>query len=616
MPTKSILLSSIIAISAVIAVISIGLPRPDEPAARFASSAAANKIAPWVIDHTTNGAPAEFFVVLNSQADLTPARQLSRKVDKGNFVYRALLANALLAQRPLSAYLDQLHIQHRSFYIVNAILVKGTRDLALKLAERSDVARIEGNPWVYNPLPKPIAKQLAPTSIASIEAGVNYIGAPQVWSLGYTGTGIVIGNQDTGMQWNHPALINHYRGWNGSSADHDYNWHDAIHEDTHGSSCGTDSLTPCDDYGHGTHTTGTAIGDDGGSNQIGVAPGAKWIGCRDMDNGWGKPSTYLECFQFFLAPYPVTGTITNGIPSLAPDITTNSWSCPTVEGCSYDTLRAAVEAQRAAGIMTVAAATNDGSGCSTVREPIALYDASYTIGALNTGSDSIASFSSRGPVTVDGSNRVKPDLAAPGTNTYSSYPGNGYATESGTSMATPHVAGAIALLWDARPELKHQITATEEVLNNSAVHIATSACSSSGLPNNLFGYGRLDIEAAVIGARTSVLPSTQISTTGNSIEYGLTITNTDYISNSYAITITANWTTTLSSSTVSDLNVSATANVTLTVQLPITSTSGLSDTASIVVSPLADSKRAVTATITSIALAPVYLYYFPIALKP
>src|SRR5213075_3384867 len=107
-----------------------------------------------------------------------------------------------------------------------------------------------------------------------IEPGIVNIRAPEVWAMGFTGQGIVIGGADTGVQWNHPALINHYRGWNGVVADHNYNWHDSIH-DSVGNPCGNNSPQPCDDYFHGTHTTGTAIGDDGGVNQIGMAPGAK-----------------------------------------------------------------------------------------------------------------------------------------------------------------------------------------------------------------------------------------------------------------------------------------------------------------------------------------------------
>ena len=143
-------------------------------------------------------------------------------------------------------------------------------------------------------------------------------------------------------------------------------------------------------------------------NQIGMAPGAKWIGYRNMDQGNGTPARYMECMEWFLAPYPIGGG--QGDPLRAPDITSNSWVCPPSEGCSANTLQAAVEAQAAAGIMMVAGAGNDGPACSTVMYPPAIYAASYTVGALNTGQDVIADFSSRGPVTVDGSNRIKPDI--------------------------------------------------------------------------------------------------------------------------------------------------------------------------------------------------------------
>src|SRR5205823_5427523 len=137
-----------------------------------------------------------------------------------------------------------------------------------------------------------------------------------------------------------------------------------------------------------------------------------------MDVGTGTPARYIECMEFFLAPYPVGGG--QGDPTKAPDITINSWGCPPSEGCSANTLEAAVEGQAAAGIMMVVAAGNSGSGCSTVTDPAGIYAASYTVGALNTGTDTIAGFSSRGPVTSDGSNRIKPDITAPGNPTRSS----------------------------------------------------------------------------------------------------------------------------------------------------------------------------------------------------
>jgi subtilisin family serine protease len=385
--------------------------------------------------------------------------------------------------------------------------------VALEIAARSDVARIEGNPRIQNLEPVKITEEELQAAIeaaaapTAVEPGVSYIRAPEVWSQGFTGQGLVIGGQDTGVQWDHPALKAHYRGWDGAAANHDYNWHDSIHSG--GGSCGPNSPTPCDDNNHGTHTLGTAVGDDGGSNQIGVAPGAKFIACRNMDQGNGTPATYLECFEFFLAPYPVGGTPAQGDPAKAPDITTNSWACPPSEGCSPGTLQSAVEAQRTAGIMPVFAAGNYGSACSTVTDPPGIYDASYTIGAFSSSTGAIASFSSRGPVTVDGSNRRKPDISAPGVSVRSAVRGGGYSSFSGTSMATPHVAGAVALLWSARPELRHQIADTENILNDAAVDVSSTSCSSNGVPNNTYGFGRLDIKAAVDVAAASISPASQ-----------------------------------------------------------------------------------------------------------
>ena len=214
--------------------------------------------------------------------------------------------------------------------------------------------------------------------------------------------------------------------------------------------------------------------------------------------------------EFFLAPYPVGGTPAQGDPTLAPDITTNSWTCPPSEGCSVNTLRAAVEAQQAAGIMMVVAAGNQGPGCSTLLSPPSFYQASYTVGALTTGTDTIAPFSNRGPVSIDGSHRLKPDITAPGTDIRSSLntSDNAYGTMTGTSMATPHIAGAVALLWSARPEWRHNISITRTAVNDAAVHILNGACDDGRLvtPNNTYGHGRLDILAAVTRPGPMPLP--------------------------------------------------------------------------------------------------------------
>ncbi len=585
--------------------------------------AAPDKIAPWVLAHTADGAEAEFLVVLAAQADLSGAARLQTKAEKGRYVYETLWRTAQTSQAPLLAWLNARGVEHRAYYIVNLIWVKGDAALAQALAARPDVARIEGNPRIHNALPQPARPfdMLLAAAPAAIEPNITYVRAPEVWAMGFTGQGVVVGGQDTGYEWAHPALKPHYRGWNGVTANHDYNWHDAIHSG--GGSCGADSPVPCDDYSHGTHTMGTIVGDDGGTNQIGMAPGAQWIGCRNMNVGYGTPATYLECFEFFLAPYPVGGKPAQGDPSKAPDVTNNSWTCPPSEGCSWSTLQAAVEAQRAAGIMTVVSAGNAGCpqpNCTTISDPPALYGAAYTVGALTTGADTIASFSGCGPVTVDGSNRRKPDLTAPGTNVRSCVLNGAYGTKSGTSMAAPHVAGAVALLWSAAPALKNQITATEQLLNDNAFHIASTACSSSGWPNNVYGYGRLDVKSAVDAALAtpveygvSVTPTTAVQrgAPGQAVSTTFHITNTGTTTDSFTVTLTgARWQTTAPGA-IGPLLAGATLSFPVTVTIPTETLYGMADVVTVTVTSAGDPSRSARATLHTTADAVYGLALWP-----
>jgi uncharacterized protein (TIGR03437 family) len=475
------------------------------------------KIASWVLDQTADGSEAEFLVILADQANLDRAQAMRAKPEKGGYVREALLNKARATQEPLLRWLQERGIEHRSFYIVNLIWVRGDREVVLALAARPEVLRLEGNPQSRNLAPaQPLSSEPTPSlaNPAAIEPGVSFVRAPEVWAMGFIGQGIVVGSADTGVEWDHPALKSHYRGWDGTAAKHDYNWHDSIRSG--GGSCGPNSPQPCDDSDHGTHTTGTAVGDDGLGNQIGVAPGAKFIACRNMDQGVGTPARYIECMEFFLAPYPVGGTPAQGDPSKAADVTINSWTCPPSEGCAPETLQLALEAQRSAGIMTVVAADNNGPNCSTVKDPPAIYAASYSVGSFNSSTGEIASSSSRGPVTVDGSNRLKPDITAPGVSVRSSVRGGQYRNFSGTSMATPHVAGAVALLWSARPELRQQIALTERILSEAAVKVSATLCESNGIPNNVYGHGRLDIKAAVDLAAARTVANVSAASYSNS----------------------------------------------------------------------------------------------------
>lgn len=489
-------------------------------------------VAPLAWETTADGKRAEFLVILEDQADLGAAATFRSREARLRHVYDTLRTTALRSQAGLRAELKAAGVSFRPFYIVNMVAVRGDRDLLIRLADRRDVARIAANPRIRQPLPKPHPEGMRPLAAEGIEWNVKRINADDVWAMGYTGEDIVVAGQDTGYDWDHPALINQYRGYDGVTATHHYNWHDAIH--TGGGGCGSDSAVPCDDNGHGTHTMGIIVGDDGAGNQIGVAPGVKWIGCRNMDEGIGTPATYAECFEFFLAPYPVGGDpFFDAEPSLAPHVINNSWTCPSYEGCDWDTLQAVVNTVRAAGIVVVASAGNSGPGCSTVQDPPAVYDAAFSAGATDT-SDNIAGFSSRGPVTVDGSGRLKPDVSAPGVGVRSSYSDGTYTGLNGTSMAGPHVAGTVALLWSADPSLIGDVDATEEIIARTARPRTTAqSCGGGGpddIPNNVYGWGIVDALAAVQAAgshlQVSKQPVVPKGLAVRSLSYTLTVTNT------------------------------------------------------------------------------------------
>jgi subtilisin family serine protease len=470
------------------------------------------KITPRAWQATESNADADLIVTAQGFPDLSPARTLPTKEAKTQFVTQALLQHAEHAQRQLRADLKQQGADFTPLWISNQIMVRNAgRAQAMQLAMRPDVAKVDIDEKVkgveekfsisdfrfsIGGMTNPKSKIANPQS--TIEWGVQRVNAPAVWALGYTGQNIIVANLDTGVRWDHAALKPHYRGWNGATVDHNYNWFDAAPE------FGPASPVPVDVNGHGTHTVGTSVGNDGAGNQVGVAPGAQWIACRNMagPSGVGSVARYVQCFQFALAPTDVNGN--NPDPLKGADITSNSWGCDPgfgEPGCEVPgALITVTQVLRDAGVMVVASAGNSGPSCSTVLHAPATLDQSFSIGATDS-SDNIATFSSRGPSTLTG--KLKPDVVAPGVGVRSATfdSTTSYGFKSGTSMAAPHVAGVVALLWSAAPWLRGDVPATEAILRATAKPMpAAQTCggvAGSQVPNNVYGYGMIDAQAAV-----------------------------------------------------------------------------------------------------------------------
>lgn len=421
---------------------------------------------------------ADFWVVLADQADLSGAAALEDWTARGQYVYDTLVATADASQADIRTILDDDRVSYQNYWIANVIFVKGgSENLAIQLASDSEVARIEADEVLEL---DPLMEATEEESVNNVEWGIARIRAPEVWStFGVEGEDIVVANIDTGVDYTHPALVAQYRGNQGNGQfTHDYNWYDPSRI--------CSSAAPCDNNNHGTHTMGTMVG-EAGSNQIGVAPGAKWIAAKGCESGWCSFSALLASGQWIVAPTDQNGQ--NPRPELRPHVVNNSWG-----GWGGDTFyRQIVDSWVAAGIFPAFSAGNSGPYCRTAGSP-GDYVNSYASGALDS-SNSIAYFSSRGASAFN--NETKPNIAAPGVSVRSSVRGGGYSYYSGTSMASPHTAGAVALIWSAAPALIGDIEATRALLDNTAIDTAATSCGGTADDNNVYGEGRLDAFAAV-----------------------------------------------------------------------------------------------------------------------
>jgi len=428
----------------------------------------------------------QIFVVMSDQADLGG---IDFSVDASNhaeLVYDALVDHAETSQADIREDLENLGIDYTPYYLVNGLAIDAGPTVGNMLERRPDVDRVIDNP-ILRPLPSPpgtgIGVDDAPSSP---DWNLTMIGADRVWNeLGISGEGVVIGHADSGVQGDHPALTQSYRGV--ESGD-DYNWFDPWFEST----------SPTDSSGHGTHTLGIILG-----SGTGVAPGSQWFACANLVRNLGNTALYLDCLQFLFAPYPVGGDpFADGDPNLAANVINNSWLCPEIEGCDDNTLAEAAKYLREAGVFVVVSAGNEGPRCGSVQYPMATFDEVFSVGAIDEYGD-LALFSSLGPVDTDGTGRTKPDLVAPGDGILSAFPSSTYSIQSGTSMAAPHIAGVVALMWSANPSLIGEIDQTELILAQTATHYSGSfptCINRDSTPNNAVGYGIVNAYDAVMAA--------------------------------------------------------------------------------------------------------------------
>ncbi|WP_256838456.1 cell wall-binding repeat-containing protein [Ornithinimicrobium faecis] len=430
-----------------------------------------DKLQPDVVDELDDHGRATVLVRFDARPDMGSFAAITDWDARGQAVYDALTSTAETSQATTRAALDDAGVTYESHFISNSILIQGGDEALL-----TSVASNAGVEGIYLPtdyeLPEfdPAPADKGPSAV---EWGVADINADDVWSdFGVQGEGIVIANIDTGVQFDHPALVNQYRGNNGDgSFTHDYNWFDAA---------GVSPDEPSDGDGHGSHTMGTMVGDDGGDNQIGVAPGATWIaanGCCPSDEA------LITSGEWMLAPTKLDGSDPD--TTMRPNIINNSWGSTLPSNDPF--MEDVIEAWDAAGIFSMWANGNSGPACESSGSPGSRIIA-YSVGNYDVDHD-IADTSGKG-AGQDG--EIKPNISAPGTDVRSSVPGGGYANYSGTSMASPHAAGAVALLWSAAPDLIGDIEGTRALLDGSAIDTEDLTCGGTAEDNNVFGEGRLD----------------------------------------------------------------------------------------------------------------------------
>ncbi|MGE5620355.1 MAG: S8 family serine peptidase, partial [Sphingomonadaceae bacterium] len=424
-------------------------------------AAAQQRFAPKVWSALQGADPADtlsVIVTLKDQADLRGLGTLHRSARVRGVVDR-LRTRASTAQRPLVASLDQKRREGHSvtavpFWVFNGFALTASKAVIMELAMRPEVATITANETI----PAPSAVAAAPA-----EPNLTRINAPALWDLGYRGQGVVVANLDTGVDLSHPDLAARWRGGTNS-------WFDPN---------GEHPDVPTDLNGHGTWTMGIMVGGDAGGSAIGVAPGATWIAAKIFnDAGTATTAGIHAAFQWLLDP--------DGDPSTsdAPHVVNNSWTFES-PGCNLE-FQLDLQALRAAGILPIFSAGNFGPGTNTSASPANNPEA-FAVGATDDW-DGIYYNSSAGPSACGDADALFPELVAPGVDVLTTDRFGAYYSGTGTSLAAPHAAGAVALLLSAYPGLS--VADQERALTGAALDLGPTG------PDDTFGHGRLDVLAA------------------------------------------------------------------------------------------------------------------------
>ncbi|WP_100449011.1 S8 family serine peptidase [Glycomyces xiaoerkulensis] len=445
------------------------------------------KVDPDLLEEIDDSGESELWLRFAGDPDWSGAAAADDKEAKGRAAVEAAREFAEASQAEAVEELEAAGADYETFWGSSTVKVDGDADLLEDLVALDEVEEVV-EPSEYHYI-EPVGTEDRPDHLSPGADGaeaqqddplwnLEQVGAPEAWDEGVDGEGIVVASIDSGVQYDHPALVDRYRGNNGDGTfTHDYNFFDAAGE------CGRD---PCDLFGHGTHTMGTMVGDDGDGNRIGVAPGATWIAASAGQAPTSE--TFLAAGEWIAAPTDRRGL--NPDPAMAPHVVNNSWGGPAEDPFFADI----VDLWHAAGIIPVFAAGNAGDqGCETVGSP-GDYGDVITVGATDIDGN-IAPFSSKGP-TADG--LVKPDIAAPGDGVLSSVPGDGYEENRGTSMAAPHVAGTVALMMSSSPKLEGDYWKVYKYLTRNAVAEDDTSCGGTAKLNNVYGHGRLDAYEAAL----------------------------------------------------------------------------------------------------------------------